>query len=134
MELLSRLADDIVQYEEAITTLAETIADKKHELLVKMLESEIPAVAGTLGQVFKTGYASRYDFSDGAIKWAEAKGLTKYFETPPQVKITKTKMDALLKKGLIDHADYAWLENNHCLEICKEPCLKMTADKTAVLA
>lgn len=94
-----------VQLKEAIE---REIAELDHEILTLLLTAGQKQAYGSEGIGYSITSTTRYDFGAGALTYLESKGLLGHFVPAP--KITKTKIDALIKDGDLSYADMAELE------------------------
>ncbi len=102
-----RLLAEIDEREQALKVL-------DHDIMFNLLESGEKQAFGT----DKTGVAltstTRYEYSQPVYRYLDSKGLLPNFAVEP--KVTKGKLDALLKEGVLSYADMAEIEKHTIVE------------------
>lgn len=110
--------------------LEREIKDVAHEITCKLLESGQQQSYGNQGIGYALTSTTRYDFGKAAYRYLEDKGLLSHFV--PEPKITKAKLEALQKEGVLTYADLAAIETYTVVE--QSPyALRKVVQKEAVL-
>jgi hypothetical protein len=94
-----------LQEQEAI---GREIAELDGEILTLLLEAGEKQAFGSQGIGYSITSTTRYDFGAAAYTYLDSKGLLGHFIPAP--KITKTKIDALIKDGELSYGDMAEIE------------------------
>jgi hypothetical protein len=115
----------------AIEDLKKIDEEYTHNIAAMLLEAGEKQAYGSDGLGFQLFTTTRYEFGKAAYIFMEQKGLLDRFIGEP--KITKTKIDALMKDGELTYADMAEIEK--WMDIQQSPySLKKVVDKKAVVA
>lgn len=108
LKTLTHLADEVHSLEEAQRKLETTLKDKKNQLTAMCLELDVKSATSTMGKSYQVSVTRKYDYKAPCYSYLGDKGLLSYFTAEP--KVTKTKLEAALKEGLLSHADMAAIE------------------------
>lgn len=105
---VTELIDRRYELEREKEALEREIADLTHDIAARLLQAGEKQAFGSQGIGYALTSTTRYDFGKAAYRYLEDKGLLGHFVAPP--KITKGKLDALLKEEVLSYADMAAME------------------------
>lgn len=126
---ITELIDTRYEKIQAKEAIEREIAELDGEILTLLLQAGEKQAFGSQGIGYSITSTTRYDFGAAAITYLESKGLIDHFIPAP--KITKTKIDALIKDGDLSYADMAEIEKWMTVE--QSPyALRKVVDKKAV--
>lgn len=109
MTEIQTLIDKRVALLEQIDELKRQDDDLSHEIACKLLHAGEKQAFGSSGLGFALFSTTRYEFRPQIYRYMEQKGLIEHFVPPP--KITKTKLDNLLKEGVLTYEDMAAIKD-----------------------
>jgi len=119
----------IIQEIEALT---QKQAELDHEIMCGLLDSGEKQAFGSEGLGVALFSTTRYSFGKMADAYLSDKGILEHFR--PEPKITKTKLDELLKEGVIDYNDLAEIDKWKTTEQSPYSLKKVVDKKKAVIA
>lgn len=109
VKTLEQLADEVYNLSRQIESDTETLKVKKQELTMAIIEAGQDQAVSSSGIGFKLSKTpGRYEYKRPVLDYLEDKGLLEHFTPAP--KVTKTKLDELLKAGALDYSDLAQIE------------------------
>ena len=124
---ISELIDKRYALLQSIEELQRQDAELSSEIMHRLLEAGAKQAFGEQGIGYAITSTTRYEFGKAAYRYLEDKGLTHHFVAPP--KITKSKIEALIKEGELTYSDMAAIEKN--IVIDQSPySLRKIAEKT----
>ena len=104
--------------------------DLVHEIACKLLEAGEKQAYGSNGIGYALTSTTKYDFGKAAYRYLEEKGLIAHFTPAP--KITKTKLDSLIKEGDLTYGDMAEIEKYMTIEQSPYSLRKVAAKDAGV--
>ena len=107
---LTAIANEVEALEAQIRGLEAKKAELNDELVAAMVTNETDVAYADSGLGWKLGTRNSYDYKRPAYDYLEQKGLLGEFIAAP--KVTKTKLDALLKSDKLTYADLAEIEKH----------------------
>ena len=120
-----------IDYKQALTAQMEAlqglIADVDHAIMTDLLQSGEKRAFGSEGLGYALYSVTRYDFGKEAYRYLEEKGLLDRFVAEP--KITRGKLDTLLKEGALTPVDMAALAPHTHVEQSPYSLRKVSAPK-----
>ncbi len=112
MKSVTECADLLHDIQNSLRLLESQEAQVKTELAAAMIREDVDTAIGSCGQTYKIAYPpARYLFSVPEAELSRLGILADCTPPPPAPKLTKTKLDDLLKKRRLDETTVAsWCE------------------------
>lgn len=108
MESITQLLDQRYELERQIEALSKQKDELTNDIVGMMLSEDIKEAEASNGLRFTTFASTRYDYKKPVYDYLDQIGLLSHFV--PEPKVTKTKLDKLLKSGDISYQDMAKIE------------------------